>query len=221
MKGFVVGALFLLAVSPTAWADVGVLLKAGTLGAGLDVSVGISESFGLRLQANAFSYDEDITESDINYNADLELKSAGLLLDWHPFSGVFRVSAGAYWNGNEIAATGRPSGSTYTINGVTYPSAAVGSLNGQIDFESVAPYLGIGFASAPKAGRGMTFSFDLGVLYQGEPNVGLTAVCGPALPAPQCTQLQNDVAAEQASLQDDVKDYKFHPVVSFGIGYRF
>ncbi|HEV8647090.1 MAG TPA: hypothetical protein VGR01_16140 [Burkholderiales bacterium] len=194
MKRFVAGMLLFLAAGTAAWADVGVLLKAGTLGAGLDLSKGIGETLALRLQANAFSFDEDITESDVEYSADLELKSAGLLFDWHPFSGVFRVSAGAYWNGNEASATGRPTGAAYEINGVTYASTEVGSLNGQIDFESVAPYLGIGFGSAPKAGRGMSFSFDLGVLYQGEPDVGLTVVCGPTVP--DCTQLQSDVAAE-------------------------
>jgi hypothetical protein len=221
MKGFVAGAFLFLAANTAAWADVGVLLKAGTLGAGLDISKGISESVALRLQANALNYDREVTESDIDYNSDLELKSAGLLLDWHPFRGVFRVSAGAFWNGNEATAVGRPTGGTYEINGVTYNAADIGSLNGQIDFESVAPYFGIGWASAPKAGRGMTFSFDLGVLYQGEPNVGLTAVCAPGLPALQCAQLQSDVAAEQASLQEEVSDYKLYPVVSFGIGYRF
>jgi hypothetical protein len=221
MKRFVAGAFLWLLAGSGAWADVGVLLKGGTLGAGLDVSVGMSESLGLRLQVNALSYNEDVTESDIDYNADLELKSAGLLLDWHPFSGVFRVSAGAFWNGNEATAVGRPTGGTYEINGVTYNAADIGSLNGQIDFESVAPYFGIGWASAPKAGRGMTFSFDLGVLYQGEPNVGLTATCAVGVPPATCTQLQSDVAAEQASLQEEVSDYKFHPVVSFGIGYRF
>ena len=218
---FVAGAFLFLISGTAAWADVGVLLKAGTLGAGLDVSVGMSESLGLRLQANALSYDEDVTESDIDYKADLELKTAGLLLDWHPFSGVFRVTAGAYWNGNEASATGRPTGGTYEINGVTYNAADIGSMNGQIDFDSVAPYFGIGWASAPKAGRGITFSVDLGVLYQGEPTVGLTATCAVGVPAGTCTSIQNDVAAEQASLQEDVSDYKFHPVVSFGIGYRF
>ena len=219
MKRFVAGAFLFLLSGTAAWADVGVLLKAGTLGAGLDVSVGMSESLGLRLQANALSYEDDLTESDVDYSGDLELKSAGLLLDWHPFSGVFRISAGAYWNGNQAAAVGRPTGGTFEINGVTYQAADIGSLNGQIDFESVAPYFGIGWASAPKAGRGMTFSFDLGVLYQGEPNVGLTVVCGPTVP--NCNTLQSDVAAEQASLQEDLSDYKFYPVVSFGIGYRF
>ena len=218
MKRFVTGLVLFLAVSPAAWADVGVLLKAGTLGAGLDVSKGISENLAVRLQANALSYDEDITESDVNYNADLELKSAGLLLDWHPFSGAFRVSAGAYWNGNEASVTGRPTGVTYVIDGTTYTSAEIGSLDGKIDFSSVAPYLGIGFGSAPKAGRGMTVSFDLGVLYQGEPNVNLTVACGTTA---RCAQLQSDVAAEMVTLQDELKDYKFYPVVSFGIGYRF
>jgi hypothetical protein len=221
MKRFVAGAFLFLLSGTAAWADAGVLLKAGTLGAGLDVSVGMSESLGLRLQANGLSYEYDFTESDVEYSADVELKSAGLLLDWHPFSGVFRVSAGAYWNGNEATAVGRPTGGTYEINGVAYNAADVGSLNGQIDFKRVAPYFGIGWASAPKAGRGMTFSFELGVLYQGEPNVGLTAVCGPALSTPQCDALRSDVAAEQASLQEELSDYKFHPVVSFGIGYRF
>lgn len=221
MKRFVAGAFLFLLSGTAAWADVGVLLKAGTLGAGLDVSVGMSESLGLRLQANGLSYEYDVTESDVEYSADLELKSAGLLLDWHPFSGVFRVSAGAYWNGNEATAVGRPTGGTYEINGVTYNAADIGSLNGRIDFKRVAPYFGIGWASTPKAGRGMTFSFDLGVLYQGEPNVGLTTVCGPALSTPQCDALRSNVAAEQASLKEELSDYKFHPVVSFGIGYRF
>ena len=218
MKSFIAGLALFLALSPAAWADVGVLLKAGTLGAGLDVSKGISETLALRLQANALSYDEDITESDVEYKAELDLRSAGVLLDWHPFSGVFRVSGGAYWNGNEASATGRPTGGTYEINGTTYASAEIGSLNGQVDFPSVAPYLGLGFGSAPKAGSGLSFSFDVGVLYQREPNVALSVACGTTA---RCAQLQSDVAAEAVSLQDELKDFKFYPVVSFGIGYRF
>jgi len=218
MKRFVAGVALFLAVSPAAWADVGVLLKAGTLGAGLDVSKGIGEKLAVRLQANALNYDQDITVSDVHYNAELDLRSAGVLLDWHPFSGAFRVSAGAYWNGNEASATARATGGTYEIDGTTYISAEVGSLDGKIDFPSVAPYLGIGFGSAPKAGRGMSFSFDLGVLYQGEPNVNLTVACGTTA---RCAQLQSDVAAEMVTLQDGLKDFKFYSVVSFGIGYRF
>jgi len=64
----------------------------------------------------------------------------------------------------------------------------------------------------------MTFSFDLGVLYQREPNVALRVACGTT---GRCAQLQSDVAADQVSLQDDLKDFKFYPAVSFGIGYRF
>ncbi len=218
MKRFVAGAFLFLVSGTAVWADVGVLLKAGTLGAGLDVSVGMSESLGLRLQANALSYEDDFTESDVDYSGDIDLKSAGLLLDWHPFSGVFRVSAGAYWNGNEATAVGRPTGGFYEINGTTYASAEIGSLNGQVDFPSVAPYLGLGFGSAPKAGSGLSFSFDVGVLYQQEANVALSVACGTTV---RCAQLQSDVAAEAVSLQDDLKDYKFYPVVSFGIGYRF
>jgi hypothetical protein len=220
MRHVWMGALFLGLASSVASADVGVLLKGGTLGAGVDVTKGVSESFGIRLQGNGLSYEDEFTESDVEYDGDIDLRSAGLLLDWHPFSGVFRISAGGYWNGNEVSATGRPTGGTFEINGVTYPASAVGTLDGKIDFDSFAPYLGIGFGSAPKAKGGLSFSLDLGVLYQGEPNVSLTAVCGPIPPA-SCAQLQSDVAAEEAELREAVKDYKFYPVISIGIGYRF
>ena len=218
MKRFVAGVALFLALSPVTWADVGVLLKAGTLGAGLDISEGISEKLAVRLQANALSHDEDITESAVSYKAELDLRTAGVLLDWHPFSGVFRVSGGVYWNGNKVTATARPTGSNYELNGTTYTSAEIGSLNGKIDFPKVAPYVGFGFGSAPKAGSGIAFSFDLGVLYQRNPNVALTVACGTTA---RCAQLQRDVAAETISLQGDLNDFKFYPVVSFGIGYRF
>ncbi len=218
MKSIVAGVALFLAVSPVAWADVGVLVKAGTLGAGLDVSKGISEKLAIRLQANALNYNHDTTKSDVDYKAELELRSAGVLLDWHPFSGVFRVSGGAYWNGNKATVTGQPTGGSYTINGMPYTAAEIGSLSGHVGFPSVAPYLGFGFGSAPKAGRGISLSFDLGVLYQREPNVALSVACGTTA---RCAQLQSDVAAEQVSLQHDLKDFKFYPAVSFGIGYRF
>jgi len=38
---------------------------------------------------------------------------------------------------------------------------------------------------------------------------------------PNAARLQSDVAAEQASCQNDLKDFKFYPALSFGIGYAF
>jgi hypothetical protein len=46
---------------------------------------------------------------------------------------------------------------------------------------------------------------------QGSPTARITA---PGVSA-------GDIAAEEAALNEDLKNYKYWPVVSFGIGYTF
>ncbi len=44
---------------------------------------------------------------------------------------------------------------------------------------------------------------------------------GCTAPALVCTQIASDVAAENAKLADEVKDFKLYPVVRVGVSYRF
>lgn len=210
-----------LFASSLASAEIGIYAKAGTLGAGGGLGIGLRESLNVRVGANAFSYSKDIEETDINYDGDLEWKSGELLLDWHPFGGSFRVTAGAYLNRNEISAKGEPSAGTYTIDDTVYSAAEVGSLRGEIDFKSVSPYIGIGWGNV--VGRDGRFSFvaDIGALHQGSPNVKVTAVCGSGIGAARCAQLQSDVDAEVRQLEQDIDDFEWWPVISIGLGYRF
>jgi hypothetical protein len=205
--------------SSAAAANLAIVPKVGTLGVGLDLSAGWTDSFSTRLAINGASVSGDVEETDITYDADLDLRSAGLLLDWHPGGGVFRFSAGAYYNGNELALVGKPTGGTFEFNGTVYPASDVGSVSGLTTFDNAAPYVGIGFSNAGK--RGWKFSFDLGALYQNSPQVNLDVVCGPALTPAECATLQGDVQAEEARLQEEVNDYKWYPVISIGIGYSF
>ncbi len=216
MLRILVSTLFVLA-SGSALADgPGLILKAGTLGAGLDIGWALSESFDARLSFNGYSTDDTFTESDIEYSADIDLATAGVLLDWHPFHGHFRLSAGAYANGNELTAVGRATGGTFVVNGVTYNAADIGSLNANIEFDKISPYVGFGIGRMSKSG--FKFTADIGVLYQ-KPDAVLSAVCtGPAL---TCAQLQSDLAAEQAQLNNELDDYRFYPVIAIGIGWVF
>ena len=218
MLRLMIAALSFLVTGSALAAGPGVIVKAGTLGAGLDIGWAFNESLDARVSLNGYSTDDTFTESDIAYTADIDLATAGLLLDWHPFRGSFRLSAGVYANNNELSATGRPTGGTFVINGVTYNASDIGSLNGLIAFDSASPYLGLGFGRMSKSG--FKFTFDLGVLYQ-KPDATLNVVCGAGLPAPTCTQLQSDVAAEQAQLNDELDDYRYYPVVAIGVGWVF
>jgi hypothetical protein len=183
------------------------------------MSLQMLPTLNARLGIQGFSYDEDGIETDnVNYDADLKLFSGLLTADWFPFHGGFRLSAGLLANGNELDLTGRPSaGSTFNINGVPFAAAEVGSLQGNVDFNSIAPYLGIGWGNPFSSGGNWSFNCDLGVAFQGSPDVTLTAN-GPA--ANNSDFLAN-LEAERRDLENEVDDFQYYPVVSLGITYRF
>ena len=195
--------------------------RASTLGAGLELKRTFGDSLSVRAVVNGFSYSLDEEYSDVNYEGDLKLKSGGLILDYHPGGYWFRVSAGLLLNGNELELDAKPARGTIDFNDVTYTAAEVGSAQGKAEFDSLAPYLGVGFSSAPGGDSGMSFSADIGVLFQGAPSFALDVRCGTAVPAAQCTQLKQDADAERAQFEDDADSYKYYPVVSLAIGYRW
>jgi hypothetical protein len=210
-------AVFLIMMSSTVYAqNFSVGLKASTLGAGIEAETSFSDTFGGRVGINYFEYDFNGTKDDIDYDFDVTLLSVSALLDWHPFKGSFRVSGGVMYNGNDIDADARSS-ATYEIGNTTYQASQVGNLTGDIDFNDVAPYAGIGWdTSFGKSGR-FGLLVDLGVMYQGSPEVDFTAN-GP-ISASQA--FQNDLASEEENLQNDIDEYEYYPVVSIGFAYRF
>ena len=207
-------------VCTIASADTSIGLNAGTLGGGVELAHAFSERLGIRIGANGLNHDSTETYQSVDYDSKLKLATGELLFDWFPFANNFRISAGAMYNGNKLTLVGKPSpGGTYTINGRTYSAANIGTLDGSVDFSNAAPYFGLGYGRP--IGKGFSLTADLGVLFQGSPRSTLTASCGPGTPAATCTQLQSDVAAEQAQLDDDLHKYQYYPVVSIGLAYTF
>jgi len=217
----------LLAATSMAWsmaasADVGVSLRAGTLGLGAEFNVGLTETLNLRLGYSLYDHDETIEDTDVTYDGELKLRNATALFDWHAFNGGFRFSFGAVGAGTEVHVVGRPSGGTYEIGDEVFTAAQVGSLRGNIEMgNSVAPYVGIGWGNTVDEGGRVTFLFDIGAAYMGSPEVNLVATCGAAVPAATCTRLQNEVQQEEAELADDATDYEWYPVVGVGVAIRF
>jgi len=197
----------------------GIGVRAGTTGVGVDFGWSLAPTLSARIGYSALDYKTTLEESDISYDTKLKLSNLSGFLDWSPL-GPFRITAGIVGNGNKADVTGTPTGGTFTINGVPYSAAEVGTLSGSVKpGKSAAPYLGIGYGNV--AGAGVNFYFDLGVIFQGAPTASLSASCGPATPAAQCTQIRSDVAAEQQQLQQELDKYKVFPVLSIGLTVGF
>ena len=155
----------------------------------------------------------DSNGDTIPYAASARLQSIPVLLNFYPFHGVFRLTGGVVYDENQMDVTG--SGNSYTFNGVSYPAASVGTFSGSIRFRRYAPYLGLGFGDTLN-GSGLSAGFDLGVLFQGSPQVTLHA----SNPTGDPTLAQN-VASAQAQANQKAASDKYYPVVGLHLGYTF
>jgi hypothetical protein len=134
---------------------------------------------------------------------------------WHPFGGGFRLSLGAFYTDNYVSAKAKDQ--KVTINDREY---RVSNLSGKISLKNnFAPYFGIGIGNAiNKSNRRLHFSFDIGVMYSGSPDISLTATASdPLLQA----QLNQDIEKQKKKFKDEADNYKFYPVITFGISYAF
>ena len=193
-------------------------VKAGTLGAGLDLTVGLAPSFNLRAGVQGFSLTRTFTENDVSYDGKASLASGWLLLDVHPGGKGTRISIGGVYSRNKLTGTSNKTG-TITLNGVAYPVASVGTIDGEATANEVCPYVGLGWGNAVAPGSPLRFAFDIGVVYQGSPKIALAA--HPVNPALVPPSFHADLEKERVKIEDDASKYKFYPVLSLGLSYRF
>lgn len=184
-------------------------IKASTLGIGLELTQSLAPHTNLRVGANGYSYDFTDTEAGIQYDFELDLRTGALLLDWYPFGGTFRITAGGFYNKNELSAH---AAGTLDIGNGTYTNATA---DASVTFKKGAPYLGIGWGNPVGRNKRFGFSVDLGVLFQGSPDVELSATSN-GTPVNQA-----DVDREEAQLESELADYDKYYVIGFTFSYKF
>ncbi|MEO0617182.1 MAG: hypothetical protein AAFY69_13715 [Pseudomonadota bacterium] len=214
MKRFCMAALAALALSQ-AHAEGTIGGKVGTLGLGLEGSYQFTDKWAVRGGFNQFDYDFEDDLDGVDFDGDLELSSITLLADYRPTSGGFRLTGGAVFNENAIVAVADPT-ATYEIDDTIYTIEETGVLSADSDFDSVAPYLGLGYDW--DVGERLLINFDLGVLFQGEATVQFASVGGTLSTDPDFLA---DLEAEERIAEDDLEDYDLYPVLSIGLSYSF
>jgi len=190
--------------------------KASTLGLGGELTTGITSNVNARVAVNALDTDFDDEFDDIEYESKVDFSSVSALVDWHIFSDSFRISGGVISMDHRISIDATPTGSE-EIGGVTYTAAEIGTLSGDIEVDDLAPYVGIGLGDPISSGRRWGFYCDLGVAFTNAPDVDLSANGTKAADS----TFQADLARERKDIEDDVDIFRFYPVLSLGLYYRF
>lgn len=208
-------------------------VKFGLAGVGFDVATPLVPGrLNLRGGASFFSYSTTINSDNLNIAGAIKFQNAGIMADFFPFHGRFRVSGGVtVYNDTGLSATlsGTPGG-TITLGNTNYYSDPANPLVGTGVFtfggNNIVPRVTIGTGNMlPRKGR-FTFESEVGIQYISQPTVvytftgegcagynGITySGCGAVA--------QADVTQEENNLQNDLTDLRFYPILSFGLSYK-
>lgn len=215
------------------FSSIAIGVKVGVLGVGMEVATPLNRYLNLRAGGNFFNFSDTLSDSGVNYTANLRFRSAEASIDWFPWARGFHISPGALlYNGNQITATALiPGGDSFTLNDTDYISSPSDPVHGSgsIVFAKAAPKLTVGWGNlVPRSGRHFSFPFEVGFSYAGDPKVALNfagTVCDPN--GLGCQSIASDpsaqanVAGQQQKIVNDVAPARFFPILSTGFAFRF
>lgn len=213
------------------FSGLGVGFKFGLAGVGFDVATPVVPTrLNLRGGATFFTYTlNDTTNDNLTLNGSLKLQDSGVMLDFFPWRGSFRLSGGAtvYNNKGVWGSLSVPAGNSFTLGNTKY-YAQSGGVTGSAAFKlggNAGGRISFGFGNlVPKKGHHFSFDTELGIEFVSAPTVALaftgntctgTATC--STPGPVAA---SDVTAEENKLQGDVNFLHFYPIASVGFGWR-
>lgn len=191
-------------------ATFGVVPQAGLAGVGATVQWGFTPYLAVTAGYTGLTVNaRDVKTNDATYNGDLNLRNPQLFLNWAPFGGNFRLSAGVLNQHSNYDLTASNLSGT---NG-----QFVDSVNIKADYaQSIAPALAFGWES-PILATGLGYHFSVGAMYAGEPDVKATSKCKMGANQDDC-----DLATmnERQKVENELKQYKVLPILQAGLIFR-
>jgi opacity protein-like surface antigen len=216
MKNIILSSMISLALSSNLLAEVNTPSIDGTsiggqigmFGLGLNAKAKFSDTFGVRASFDKYKKSDIEVETDdegaeTKYNFDLDLNDIQLVADYHPWAGSFKLVGGLIINGSNLDGDIYPSveddaNIEFDFNGkhYSYKASELGSIHTKVDWDPVAPYLGIGWDTSFAKDKGFGFTFDVGVAFQGSATASYDLKYGKAL------DIDARIAEETADIPD-------------------
>jgi hypothetical protein len=189
----------------------GLQLQFGTQGVGADLRFGLFSNLSLRAGAsfipvtanNAVNLPGFDSQNTINVN----FYNVHALADFNIFKGLRLVGGAAYLYKAQGGFSVIPTGS-YKYGNTTVTGADIGNLSMDVSWKGIAPYAGLGlFRAFPK--HRFNFNLDLGTYYLAAPQ---TKIVG--------TGLLSDNSQLEPQFNDNLKDYRWLPVIQFNFNFK-
>ncbi len=218
---------------------IGVLVdvNAGTLGAGFSVGYEFNKYLKARVRAGFLSYDYDDTWSDVDVLGEFTGNNVGVMFDYHPFGGSFRLTAGLTISDLAVSVDGSMDrryyaehiGKIYEFGGYQFIIKDEDvKAKAEYKWNKVQPYLGIGWSSDGEGDAEVYFTFDMGVNFMGTGDLSVSHTGGADVITPDGNRIQisneileNAIREEGKDFFDIADDICVYPVIQLGVGVRF
>ena len=210
---------------------VGVGVKAGTIGFGIEVSVPLTNTINARVSLTTIDIDdqeETIEVGDEGATGDmdavlgLDFGATALLFDWYIFDGSFHLTAGMMKNDSELSFTGALQDGIVVDGEPLDPSDINGDVSGEVSLgESFQPYVGIGWGRRAGDEGGLAFTAELGVALL-DPSANLDAAVNvTGTNNLDQAELDDRIRGVEADAETELDEFEAWPVLTLGLNYNF
>jgi len=207
--GALVAALLALG-TPAAAQDLGIAVRAGTLGLGGEAALGLGDRLAVRAGVGFLPLEFGATLDDIDMTLELPrtLYHAGIDLY---LTSVFRIGAGFLVKPDGVGLTATPT-EPEEIGGQEFTPEEIGTLRGGLDTSERALYTLIGFGKHVSKRAGLTL--DLGVAFLRDTRVTLDSEGGTLSDDPS---FRARLDAQARNFEADLPRYlELWPIVNLG-----
>lgn len=185
----------------------------GTAGPGLNIGYFAKRSllFRVGFEYVNLKYGFTFEENDINYEADLLLRTGNvsLLADYY-FAGPLFVTAGAGYNLFRPGIDGRAAGQ-WKYGDIYIPAEDIGEFRFNVEPSwNITPYFGVGIGRKFRKMRQVSAFSEIGAYYLGPPriNVEATGLLSPTA---------DEAHQHASSLEKHFSSWRYYPVVRAGL----
>jgi len=203
----------LLAIPQTMFAqNFGIGARIGTLAFGAEAAYSFSDHFAIRGGVGSFIVDFETDIEDIEYTVTPPSLTTTVGIDIYPLGGTFRIMGGLMFRGEDFQLDSCDFAECGPVEIGDEIYDVAGTIHGELETKSTAPFVGIGFGRHTSGGFGVTF--DLGVAFVGEPDVILTAT-GSLANEPEIVE---SLQEEAEIIEEELGHYyKYWPILSIGV----
>jgi len=190
--------------------------QASTNGWGFDLKYVFNKIISLKTGVETLSvlHDFNFDENDISYGASLNYNTGGLfLLTDLNFTKNLYLSMGAAINSLNPEIKGQAN-SDLEYGDIIIPADKVGEFSLSLTpAYKISPYAALGFRSFLGKKERLSYNLETGFYYLGSPNIEIEAT---GLLAPTA----DPAHGQEQVLENQFSQYKFYPVVKFGVAIK-